>query len=1054
MSTARQRFLELLRRDILELDAAELDFGIYRVLNHRRAELEAFLATELPARITAALACLPGLATEDEEARVYNALFTFFNRYYDSGDFLPRQRRGKTGRYSVPYDGSDTHFHWATKGSHYVKSGERFAAYAYRQADGTRVRLVVQAANVERDNAKGTQRHYLPVALHAPGGDHPDEWRLAFEHRPLADDEAKAAGALRKPRGGSAATDEAPDADEATATEGASVQERIVNAWFAKATASASVPAPIDAALLQRHALRYAKGQSTDFFVHPQLGPFLRDELDHYLQTEFVHLWDLPDAALARERGKLAVARDIGRALITVLAALEDLQAALFEKRKFVMQAHYLVQCSWLARQGADGAALVQQACLHAPQVARWRQWLGEPEGSTVTGADVLARCPHIPLDTALFDEAFQWAVLAAVPDLQAALGGVLVHGDNYAALRTLQAQWREAVKCIYIDPPYNTDASPIDYKNGFRESSWISLMTERVECAKSLLPSDGVLVAAIDDAEESELRLLLNSLFKDNLLGTVPVRSNPSGRPTKRGFSVAHEYMHFVGRSELSTIGRMNPTDEQAARFNEADEQGPFEWRNLRREGSNSDREARRALHYPIFVSNAGLRVPRMTWDEDTEEWELQEKPQRGEQIVLPLDDKGNEKTWRWGHEKVANSPNEVAVREDRSGKLYPYCKRRPNEEGVVAVTAWFGARYSATEHGTALLKKLFRKSPFKYPKSLFAVLDSIYVAGASNPNAVTLDFFAGSGTTAHAVINLNRDDGGTRRFILVEQGEYFDTVTLPRVAKVMACPEWKDGRPREGVLHQPAAGEEADEHWAARTLPIVQVLRIERYEDSLDALALPGATAAAGQAELAGFDALLRYVVGTVAQAQAPANPVRLSTAALRRPLDYRLPTVWEGQAVERPVDLLHTSLLLLGLHPVRLRQLVRPAAAGGGTALLAEVRPHRPGQPASTVPLELLLLREHDLEDLPPEAQGPRAQAEYDWLARAVQQAFGRSLASYARVHHNRDLLLPGAGERGESIDAALAAAMWQRDPAFSPASPAQAGVLAMADAAAAD
>lgn len=168
MNTARERFLTLLRRDILELDAAELDFGIYRVLNHRRATVERFLAEELPTQISAALAALPGSAGEDEQARIYNALYTFFARYYDSGDFLPRPRRGKTGRYMVPYDGSDTHFHWATKGSHYVKSGERFAGYAYQQPGGPRVRLLVQAASVERDNAKGAQRRYVPVALHPP----------------------------------------------------------------------------------------------------------------------------------------------------------------------------------------------------------------------------------------------------------------------------------------------------------------------------------------------------------------------------------------------------------------------------------------------------------------------------------------------------------------------------------------------------------------------------------------------------------------------------------------------------------------------------------------------------------------------------------------------------------------------------------------------------------------------------------------------------------------------------------------------------------------------
>ena len=1019
MSTARQRFLALLRRDILELDAAELDFGIYRVLNHRRVELEAFLATELPARITTALAGLPGSATEDEEARVYNALFTFFNRYYDSGDFLPRQRRGKAGRYSVPYDGSDTHFHWATKGSHYVKSGERFAAYAYRQADGTRVRLVVQAANVERDNAKGAQRHYLPVALQAPGGAHPDEWRLTFEHRALADDEAKAVGGLRKPRSGAAGAEDPPDgdADDAAATEGASVQERIVNAWFVKT----KLPSTLDSALLQRHALRYAKGQSTDFFVHPQLGPFLRDELDHYLQTEFVHLWDLPDTALARERGKLAVARDIGRTLITVLAALEDLQAALFEKRKFVMQAHYLVQCSWLARQGAEGAALVQQACLHAPQVARWRQWLGEPEGSTATGAELLARCPHLPLDTALFDEAFQWAVLAAVPDMQDALGGVLVHGDNYAALRTLQAQWREAVKCIYIDPPYNTPASKIAYKNDFEQSSWLALMRERLLAGRPFTRLNSPIVIAIDDFELVNLAASLDQdAYEGQERNVVVVNHHPQGAGGNN-VSRTHEYAVLLSGAERAFHGRLK---------SESGESRPYMRSGT---GQNNYRQWREKSFFAVLVDPKTKKVMGAEpWPPLGSTYPTDPTPE-GFVRVYPLSGDGAERVWRNSYKTGKRLADTGKLTASDSFVIYSTVDN-DGKRGAIG-SNWTDKRYNAGTFGTNLLASLFGDaSLFTYPKSLWTVADFVDAMMWPDDDQVVLDYFAGSGTTAHAVINLNRDDGGTRRFILVEQGEYFDTVTLPRVAKVMACPEWKDGRPKEGLLHQPAAGEEGDEHWAARTLPIVQVLRIERYEDSLDALALPGATAAAGQAELAGFDALLRYVVGTVEQAQAPCNPVRLSTAALKRPLDYRLPTVWEGQAVERPVDLLHTALLLLGLHPVRLRRLQRPAAAGGGTALLAEVRPHRPCQPASAVPLELLLLREHDTEDLPPAAQAERAQAEYAWLAAAVQKALGRGLASYACVHHNRDLLLPGAGERGESIDAALAAAMWQRDPAF--------------------
>jgi len=338
----------------------------------------------------------------------------------------------------------------------------------------------------------------------------------------------------------------------------------------------------------------------------------------------------------------------------------------------------------------------------------------------------------------------------------------------------------------------------------------------------------------------------------------------------------------------------------------------------------------------------------------------------------------------------------------------------------------------------GSNDLDRLFgARDVFKNPKP--AELLERLLSFTCEESSCVLDYFAGSGTTAHAVINLNREDGGARRFILVEQGEYFDTVTLPRVAKMMACPEWKDGKPKPGVQHDAQATEDPQAHWSQRTLPIVQVLRIERYEDSLDALALPTAAAAAGQAELAGFDALLRYVADIPGGQDggpdaAPVNPVRLSTAALSRPLDYRLPTVWDGHAVERPVDLLHTALLLLGLHAVRVRRLPRPAAAGGGLALLAEVRPHRPGQPAQSVTLELLLLREHDLDALSPAQQAQQMQAECDWLGAAVLQHFGRTVSAYACVHHNRDLLLLGEGERGASIDTALAQAMWARDPAF--------------------
>ena len=169
LSASRERFVALLREDILQVGASEPDFGLYRVLNHRRAEIDRFLDHGLPTKISVELARLSGVASEDEQARIYNALYTFFARYYDEGDFMPRARCGRDGAYSVAYDGSDTFFHWATKGSHYVKSGERFASYAYTQADGARVRLTVVAAEVEPDPSHiEYMRECLLDALDAP----------------------------------------------------------------------------------------------------------------------------------------------------------------------------------------------------------------------------------------------------------------------------------------------------------------------------------------------------------------------------------------------------------------------------------------------------------------------------------------------------------------------------------------------------------------------------------------------------------------------------------------------------------------------------------------------------------------------------------------------------------------------------------------------------------------------------------------------------------------------------------------------------------------------
>ena len=505
-------------------------------------------------------------------------------------------------------------------------------------------------------------------------------------------------------------------------------------------------------------------------------------------------------------------------------------------------------------------------------------------------------------LDTKFFGQEFKDRLLASFENLEEQTNGLLIHSENFQALNLLQERYREQVDCIYLDPPYNTDASPIAYKNGYKSSSWVSLVDGRLSFCRDLLKNDGVLAAAIDDTQQKELSFLLSSWFDEEILGTVALRSNPSGRPTKAGFSVSHEYVIFAGRSTSSSIGRMPPTDEQMARFSQKDDEGSFEWRNLRREGSNSDRQARRFLYYPIFITRNSLRIPNMGWNEDKGEWIIKEKPKDEEKIVYPNDEAGNEKTWRWSHEKVNQSMNQIAVRKDRSGKDYVYYKRRPHEEGVVSVTSWFDAKYSATEHGTAVLKALFEKSPFTYPKSIYAVSDSIYVAGASQGNAIVLDPFGGSATTAHAVISLNRKDKGKRKYILVEVGEYFDEVTKLRVQKVIYSKDWKDGKPvsREGSSH------------------LFKYIRLETYEDTLNNLELKRTEEQASLLEAHDEfreDYMLRYMLDV----EAYGSTSILNIEKFADPFNYQL-NVATGASVgeTRPitVDLVETFNYLLGL------------------------------------------------------------------------------------------------------------------------------------------
>lgn len=382
-----------------------------------------------------------------------------------------------------------------------------------------------------------------------------------------------------------------------------------------------------------------------------------------------------------------------------------------------------------------------------------------------------------------------------AITENQDGPTNLIIEGDNYHSLSILNYTHSGKVDAIYADPPYNTGAKNWVYNNNFvdgsdtyRHSKWLSFMGKRLKLAKSLLKDDGIIVVTIDDYEIATLTLLMNEIFgEENHLGTVVIKNNPQGRSSVSGFQVSHEYALFYSKSQKAKIGRLPRTQEQIDRYKETDDKGPFEWRNFRAQYSTESPK----MKYPIFAKKdcSDFRLPKMEWNTDKQSYDLLEDPDVSEIVSIPTDSNGRERTWKWSIETVeAVKKTEMGVRLDKDKKPSVYYKGRIKEQGMLPYTIWDKSDYSASSMGANLLSSILGKKKFDYPKSLYAVIDSLRVLSSSK-DALFLDFFAGSGTTGHAVLEMNKKDNGNRRFILCTNNEngIAEEVTYQRIKGVI---------------------------------------------------------------------------------------------------------------------------------------------------------------------------------------------------------------------------------------------------------------------------
>lgn len=904
-------------REIFQIDQPELDFGVYRILNARAGEIDAYLTTRLkqlvaeaftsgaaantdvlekeltdkiaqyeadgvdpdtvPAvqKLRDALAAASTGATEYEN-QVFSHLLTFFSRYYDKGDFIS-QRRYKGDTYAIPYSGEEVVLHWANKDQYYTKSGEAFSNYGFKLEDGRSVQFRLVAADTAKDNRKDNDKERRFVLAEARTVTRIDEDGEEFDDTIIPVSEEDGALVIRfdykaMPKGSK------QDALVGQAVDAVLADETVKARWLALTERVPTDKNP-QRTLLEKYLTNYTQKNTADYFIHKNLGGFLRQELDFYIKNEVMNLDDVQNAtafsAIEKNLRMIQCLRAIALHLITFLASIEDFQKKLWLKKKFVVSAHYCVTLDRVPEE------LYPAIAANPMQWAQWHE-LGMRSSAAAGSADDLKASPYLMVDTALFDTAFKADLLKAIPDLDASIDGLLVHGDNFQALTLLSERYRERVKYIYIDPPYNTNSTPILYKNGFKNSSWATLMHNRLSKSMTMLNEEGVVTVAIDDSEMANLSVIMREVGEGYRQTRVPIIHNPKGSITK-DFNRVHEYALFLTKDDSRTHIRrgleLNGTP-----------------RKMRRWGENSRRVDRRLSFYPIIVRDDQIIDVGTVPSDDFSPVGRNVQRDDGAIEIWPIDQDGVERRWNFGLDSIRENFDRVTIRE-ADGTLDLFV----THEKTVPKTVWSGGDFDAGNHGNTLLTNILGSKMFDFPKSIHQVKKSIDICSDPNSGCLIMDYFGGSGTTAHATIALNREQGANRKYVLVEQGPYFDTVVKPRTQKVVYSAEWNDGKPtapETGISHA------------------FKVLKIESYEDTLNNLnmkrnQLQGALLE-GLNDQAREDYLMRYMLDVEARGSL------LTVEDFRKPFDYTLNIAVDSAGAYEPrkVDLVETFNYLIGL------------------------------------------------------------------------------------------------------------------------------------------
>jgi adenine-specific DNA-methyltransferase len=936
--------LKTLLKELFQLDQPDLDFGLYRIMHAKSAEVTQFLEKDLLPQVKEAFALYRtadkselekelakvieqanALGADPEtlpkvkelrskiaseaidigalENEVYDHLYSFFRRYYSEGDFLAK-RVYKPGVYAVPYEGEEVKLHWANRDQYYIKTSEYLRDYAFRlrPEDEKPMRVHFRLADVTQDehgNVKAANGNERVFVLAPAGGSGRDfisvqeaEMSIHFQYRPptMNDWPEDMRAEKTKPPAQKELIDLAKK--HIFAVTDAALTEWITELGKPYVTPSGE---KADYPRLEAHLRRYTARNTFDYFIHRDLGGFLRRELDFYIKNEVMHLDDVENETAPRVDqylSKIKVIRRSAGKIIDFLAQLEEFQKKLWLKKKFVVETHYCISLDRIPEE------LYPEIVANEAQREEWVRLfaideikgdLANPGFSTPLTVDFLKANKGLLVDTVWFSPQFTEAVLNAQGEFDEGLSGIVVSSEATQSGRLIRRWLSGRVGVLLADPPYNTGSDGFPYKDNYQHASWLTMNSDFLETMKTAMRAGALCAWFIDDHEMYRLGLLMNEVFGETQRAAcAPWKSEASGGKEKTGLRTGHEYILIYHNGDGTCIAQ---TEISTGDLDREDKWGKYrKGRELRKWGGTSSRADRPGQWFPLPTPDGSK--------------------------VFPIKNDGSEGHWRWGkdnpevqralvdpevfHWEKCGYDRNVSV-DDATERWVPFEKIRDVKKSV-GWSTWLDG-IGANADATRELKAMFSEKPFETPKpsSVYRWLISLH----NDDQAYVVDLFAGSGTAAHAVIDLNVEDRSNRRFVVGDAGRSVQSVVWPRVKKAAYARSWKDGKPVS--------------HGDGCSLLCNQII-LESYEDTLSNLQTHRTEAQRNLLNVAGSQDGFReqYLLRYMLDVETRGSQSLLNLQAFSDPTAYKLKIKRPGSDESRDtnVDLVETFNWLIGL------------------------------------------------------------------------------------------------------------------------------------------